>query len=208
MDLDQLKKEIPYRWKIQSFSKNGNKATCVAYIDARDVMNLLDEVVGPENWKDEYYQVKDTMFCKLSIKVCDEWVTKSDGGAESDNTFIAGEAKIKGEPSDAFKRAAVKWGIGRFLYAMDIKWIDVQNKKPVDKNGNIIWDLTDYFRKQQPQKQTAKQLLWVKMKNAGLTENANFDDISEMIRNKSGLVVHSKEELTEDKAKMIIDNWT
>ena len=46
MNLKDLKKQIPYQWRVQSFSKNKAQAQCVAYIDARDVMNLLDEVVG------------------------------------------------------------------------------------------------------------------------------------------------------------------
>lgn len=49
---EKLKKEIPYQWKIQSVPRdwkdNQNstkKGTCVAYIDARDVMDVLDEQV-------------------------------------------------------------------------------------------------------------------------------------------------------------------
>ena len=44
MDLEKLKQEIPFKWKIQSFNKDKTKASNVAYIDARDVMNVLDEV--------------------------------------------------------------------------------------------------------------------------------------------------------------------
>ena len=38
------------------------------------------------------------------------WVTKSDGA--EDSTIEA----VKGAYSDSFKRAAVKWGIARYLY--------------------------------------------------------------------------------------------
>ncbi len=153
MNLEHLKKEIPYRWKIQSFSKDKTKASCVAYINARDVMALLDEVCSPQNWQDEYYKVKDTMFCKIGIKTGEIWAWKSDGGAESDSNFISHDAKIKGEPSDAFKRAAVKWGIGRFLYFKKIKWIKVnQHKKPIDDQDKIIYDLTNHFEGNSAQK--------------------------------------------------------
>lgn len=147
MNLQNLKKEIPFQWRIQSCSKTSAKAQCVAYIDARDAMRLLDEVCGPENWQDEYYQVKDTMFCKIGIKVGDQWVWKSDGGDVTDV-----EAK-KGESSDSFKRACVKWGVGRFLYDMEIRWVDTNgpktdsNKYPyaIDENGKRIYDLTAHF---------------------------------------------------------------
>lgn len=148
MNLKDLKKEIPYQWRVQSFSKNKPQAQCVAYIDARDVANLLDEVCGQENWSDEYYQVKNTMLCKIGIKIGDQWVFKSDGGSETD---IESE---KGELSDSFKRAAVKWGVGRFLYNLKIKYVEANSIKsdgiwpyPIDENKKRIWDLTDYLNR-------------------------------------------------------------
>lgn len=149
MDLKQLKKEIPYQWKVQSFiwkAETATKATCVAYIDARDVMDLLDEVVGPENWEDEYETVRSLLICKLSIKVWDDRVTKCDTWTESD-----AEAE-KWQVSDAFKRAAVKWWIGRFLYDLETKFIDIKDKKPVDENWKRIYDLTKHFNSVAPKK--------------------------------------------------------
>lgn len=144
--LKDLQKEIPYKWRVQSFSKNKPLAQCVAYIDSRDVQDLLDATVWPENWQDKYYQVKDTMLCSIGIKIDWEWVWKTDGGTETD---IEGE---KWELSDSFKRAAVKWGIGRFLYAMKIQFVDSNEAKTqsnypyvIDKQRNRIYDLTTYI---------------------------------------------------------------
>lgn len=139
---EKLKYKIPYKWKIQSFTKNGDKAQCVAYIDARDVMDLLDKAIGGENWCDEYRFEAGQWLCGLSLKVGGQWVTKWDTG-------VAGDFEVeKAAISDAFKRAAVKWGIGRFLYDLDIKWVDIVDKKPVDPNGRRIYDLTSYFKKE------------------------------------------------------------
>lgn len=109
-----LSKIIPYKWRIQS-KKNG-WCTVVAYIDARDAMNLLDSAVGPENWQDHYQQIKHSVYCRLGIKFSDkgDWIWKSDVGVPSK---IEPE---KGEASDAFKRACVKFGLGRFLYDFDM----------------------------------------------------------------------------------------
>lgn len=112
MNLKELKKEIPYKWKVQTAKQWG--CDCVAYIDARDVMDLLDEVVGPENWQDSFREIGGKMYCTLSIKIGDEWIHKEDIGTPSNMDAD------KGEASDAFKRAAVKWGIGRFLYDLGI----------------------------------------------------------------------------------------
>lgn len=122
MDLAKLKKEIPYQWKIQSAPKNGKKWCCVAYIDARDVMDLLDEVCWPENWNSEFYQVKNTMFCRLGIKLVDWWVYKCDAWSPPDESSWD-DAVIKWEPSDSFKRSAVMWWIWRFLYSKEMVWI-------------------------------------------------------------------------------------
>lgn len=37
---------------------------------------------------------------------------------------------VKGGLSDAYKRAAVKWGIGRYLYDMEAAWVDVDPGYP------------------------------------------------------------------------------
>ena len=97
-------KPTQLRWR------QGRAGLQLAYIDARDVANRLDEVVGIENWQDRYEEVAGRMICYLSIRCDGEWITKSDGAGD---TNIEAE---KGGISDALKRAAQKFGIGRYLY--------------------------------------------------------------------------------------------
>ena len=143
---EKLALPMNYKWKIQSFNKAKTKASCVAYIDARDVMDRLDRVVGIASWRDSYRRdSKDRLICKLELKFGEQWVGKEDVGIESDSE---GE---KGEFSDAFKRAAVKWGIGRFLYDMDIKWLDMKvtpQGKEYYYNGKRVYEykLTEAFK--------------------------------------------------------------
>lgn len=151
MALKDLKKEIPYKWKVQAVSKAKPVATCVPYVDARDVERLLDDVCGQQGWQNEYYQVKNTLYCKIGIKCDDGWIWKSNAGAES------AYDKEKGEASDAFKRAGVKWGIGRFLYGTKPRFCPTnaastgKNRPyPVNEHGKRIWDLTEYFKKNSP----------------------------------------------------------
>lgn len=121
MNLNDLKTPLPkIHWRAQMVSKkdeNNPKAMALAYMDARDVMDRLDAVCGPENWQDSYVEsAKGRVICTISILIGDQWVSKSDGAGD---TAVEGE---KGGISDAFKRAAVKWGIGRYLYAMKTPW--------------------------------------------------------------------------------------
>jgi hypothetical protein len=148
MDFKALNKRIPFQWRVQAFyPKNSpTNCQCVAYIDARDVMALLDDVVGPGNWMSDYKEIKGRMYGGVGIKCGEvpEWVWKWDCGTESETE---GE---KGEASDAFKRAAVKWGIGRFLYDMGLQKVGARSENggkpfPVDPQGNRIWDLTKYI---------------------------------------------------------------
>lgn len=149
MNLEELKKPIPYKWKIQTVSKIKPTAQCVAYIDARDVMDVLDKVCGAGNWQDTYQFVGDKLIAGIAINVSEKpektrWITKFDTGTAGD---IEGEKSIF---SDAFKRAAVKWGVGRFLYDLEFKWVTTdkpgQGAVPVDEKGQRIWDLTKHFR--------------------------------------------------------------
>lgn len=132
MKLQDLRKEIPYKWRT------GPGNTQLAYIDARDVMDLLDEVVGPENWQDSYELVGDKIIAGVGIFVNDKWVWKYDTGTESN---IEEE---KGMFSDAFKRAAVKWGVGRFLYDLKPKkeqWTSLSYTHAREKAKEEIDDL-------------------------------------------------------------------
>ncbi len=132
MKLEDLKREMPFKWRVQSANKWG--ASCVAYIDARDVQDLLDEVCGVEKWQCKFEEHKGNLFCSIGINVqgganvgIGTWIWKSDCGVESQ------VEKQKGEASDAFKRAAVMWGVGRFLYSKKIIKLPVQ-----EKNGKYL----------------------------------------------------------------------
>ncbi len=87
-------------------------ASFLLYKDARCDMNMLDETVGPFGWQRKHELINGKEFCTLSIKDPNtgEWISKQDCGTESNTE------KEKGETSDALKRAAFNWGIGRELY--------------------------------------------------------------------------------------------
>lgn len=134
MNLKDLAAEFPreaIHWRAQTLTRNGDKALALAYLDARDVMDRLDEVCGPENWQSRYVETaKGRVLCEIGIKIGDEWVWKSDGAGD---TAVEGE---KGGISDALKRAAVQWGIGRYLYRLEAVWAPCET---YEKNGKQYW---------------------------------------------------------------------
>lgn len=86
------------------------------YVDARIVQERLDAVLGADGWYDNYeaFFEKKMISCKLSCRLGEEWVTKCDVGAESEQPDEGD--RHKASFSDALKRAAVKFGVGRYLY--------------------------------------------------------------------------------------------
>ena len=113
------------------------------YKDARVDMRLLDEFVGPMNWKREHELINGNLFCTVSIRdnSTGEWVSKQDVGVESYTE------KEKGQASDAFKRACFNWGIGRELYTCPFVWITISKDEwKVGANGKK-YPKTQFFVK-------------------------------------------------------------
>ncbi|MBP5359531.1 MAG: hypothetical protein J6W60_13965 [Treponema sp.] len=145
-DLAKLKEPFPFddlEFRLQSCGEKDGKfwGLVLAYVTNRAIQNRLDEVVGPENWKNEFIKGPDGgILCGLSIKIDGEWVTKYDG---AENTNI--EA-VKGGLSGAMKRAAsTGWGIGRYLYNLKESWAVIA---PDGKKGKYTGQTKDkkYFK--------------------------------------------------------------
>jgi hypothetical protein len=125
MDSDgtMLRSDIPLehiRWKISASTKDKTKSLYVPYADARAVAEALDRARGWSGWSDEYrieeHDAKVWVICTITVWTPERAVSKTDMAEATD--FEA----VKGGASDAFKRAAVKFGIGRNLYALPSVW--------------------------------------------------------------------------------------
>ena len=113
-------------WKAQAVKNN--RALAVCFIDARDVMDRLDDVFGVDGWQDSYDVLPEgSAVCRLAVRIGSEWVTKTDVGSPSEQPD-SGD-RMKAAYSDALKRAAVKFGIGRYLYSLPAIWTDYDSVK-------------------------------------------------------------------------------
>ena len=114
-------------WRVGPTNKEKTKGIALAYIDARDVMERLDAVMGAD-WQCEYTPVPHGHCCRVGLLIEGHWRWRSNGAvnlSDSDKAD-AKEMAEKGSYSDAFKRAAVLWGIGRYLYDLDSPWVDIR----------------------------------------------------------------------------------
>lgn len=109
-------------WRVGSTTGDKSKGMALAYVDARDVQARLDEVMGAD-WQCEYVPMPNgTCCCRIGLKIEGEWRWRSNGAGATD---VEGE---KGQYSDAFKRAAVLWGVGSYLYKTPSPWVQLEHK--------------------------------------------------------------------------------
>lgn len=119
-------------------TQDGKKGKVGTYADVRTYMDRLDEVMGLGGWSTAYRCVDPadkTVECILSLRVDGEWVARADVGYPNDarDTDNASKEAWKAAYSDALKRAAVQWGVGRFLYTIELE----QDWLPIEKVGSI-----------------------------------------------------------------------
>lgn len=124
--LEELARPFPsaaIKWKPQRTTQDKQRAEAVAFIDARDVSKRLDETVGGD-WSVEYEPILGgpqnsvSLICKLTV--CGTMRSGigsfEQGGGSSADPWKSAE-------SDALKRAAVHFGIARYLYDLGTSWM-------------------------------------------------------------------------------------
>jgi hypothetical protein len=109
-------------WRVGSTTGDKSKGMALAYLDARAVMDRLDAVCTPGGWQDRYSHVGEKTCCEIGILSENGWIWKADGAGDTDFEGA------KGAFSDAFKRAAVRWGIGRYLYDIKAPWVEIEQR--------------------------------------------------------------------------------
>jgi hypothetical protein len=91
------------------------------FIDARAVQSRLDETVGPGNWEFDFEVIcQDLNGVAIKGRLTVLGVTKCEAGEHwkaSDRDKIE---VFKAAVSDALKRCAVQFGIGRYLYELEV----------------------------------------------------------------------------------------
>jgi hypothetical protein len=157
MDFAKLQEPFDFfdiEWRVQQSGSGarGIWARVIPYVKNRAIMARLDAVCGPDGWRNEYAAGPvGGLLCGLSIKCGSEWVTKWDGAANTevkDGGKLDDDTNIKGGFSASMKRAAVQWGIGRYLYLLEAGYAQIvkadgryySKLKIGDKYESIYWN--------------------------------------------------------------------
>lgn len=202
-ELKNLKKTIPFKWRVQSTVKTDKpEVKMIAYVDARDVAEHLDNIVGAENWCDQYQEIKGRVYCSVGIKCGNEWVFKSDVGTESYTE------KEKGESSDAFKRAAVKWGVNRDAYRVGMVTLPAKqygkNYFPVHDGkfikGKSLYDLCNSLAKVEELENYDIDITEIDILDLIELFELKKEELTEKVRSRISEIIDTKEENAYSKA--------
>ncbi len=117
-------------WKVQTVTRNNQgdlNALIVPYVQARAIQSRLDKVCGLL-WQTKYRELsifeKPAIECTISIFHNNVWISRCDAAEATQYE------SVKGGYSDALKRAAVQFGIGRFLYSLPQHWVSITSNRP------------------------------------------------------------------------------
>ena len=142
------------KFRPGAVARDGKTALALPYVDARLVQERLDQVVGVLGWKTSF-KVLDggCVVCTLSLRVGGEWISKEDVGSPSEQPD-AGD-RTKSAFSDALKRAAVAFGIARYLYQLPPIWAAYDGQRKRFTETPRLPGTADVARGPAPQKSPA-----------------------------------------------------
>jgi hypothetical protein len=116
--------------KVQSLNKERTRAMLVLYLQHTDVQDRLDQVDPTwtlEALREERVGDRVYVYLKMTVK-----------GIARENVGDGGDPKAA--YSDALKRCAMLFGVGRYLYGMNTVWADYNEQRDRFKN----WTIEDY----------------------------------------------------------------
>jgi hypothetical protein len=130
--------EIEWRVGQAGTGARGPWIKVLAYLTSRAVMDRLDEVFGPGGWSHSLREVHvgnvSGMICRL----------EAGGVAHEDVADCSDIEALKGAASGALKRAAVHFGVGRYLYFLSEGWANIHERgrfsHKLKEGGFLKWD--------------------------------------------------------------------
>lgn len=115
-------------WRVQSQTKDGQKILVIPYLTNRTVMQRFDDQFGWAGWQNEIKEIDGGFLCTITV------VLQGDENAEprivrkTDGASRTAVEPVKGGISDAMKRCAVQFGLGRSLYDFPKVYIETTDK--------------------------------------------------------------------------------
>lgn len=125
-------------WKPAAFNEGRTRALLLTHVDARAVQDRLDAIC-PDDWSFEMEVVQGAPTPTIKGRLTVLGVTREDMGEAPEGSSAA----YKAAGSDALKRCAVQFGIGRYLYDLPRHWVDWDDARRAPKQ---MPDLPEWAR--------------------------------------------------------------
>lgn len=114
-------------WRVGATNKEKTSAIALPYLSPKTVTRRLDRVLGASCWSFEARQVEGGFIGRLTaVFPSGKTAVRENFGANSDSESTGGGVSkgnaIKSGASDALKRSAVLFGIGRYLDDVPTLW--------------------------------------------------------------------------------------
>ncbi len=192
------------KWRTGSTNKRnwkeGDKrwGMALAYIDARIVRDRLNDVCGAF-WQSRHIGISASIVgCEVGIMIAGDWLWRSDGAGGTD---VETE---KGAMSDAFKRAAVMWGVGRYLYNVPSKWVELDEKWQIPRAAldGLYGLLEDGAAITAGEEQEPEPSAHAARQNGGDAKFAAHVDAMRACKNVKALATYWKTTVTPDRKTM------
>lgn len=118
------------QWRVQGKKNKQDKALAVPYVEARTVMDRLDESVA-KGLATRWYNITALHYSAKMVDCQTTLVIEVDPGlyngvAQFQYSDVGSGTEAKGASSDALKRAAVGLGIARYIYKFPKQWVLVE----------------------------------------------------------------------------------
>lgn len=117
-------------WRAQAVTKDKKRALMVAFVNARAVMDRLDAVC-PNDWSFEIEVIAGAPTPTVKGRLTVLGTMREDIGEAGEGEA----ATLKAAVSDALKRCAVHFGVGRYLYDLPLQWVDWDDLKRTPLRG-------------------------------------------------------------------------
>lgn len=173
-------------WTIIATNKDNTDALVSPYIGRHHIMARFDDVLGPMNWQTGVVGQIGYLIKGIGIRTekSQEWVWRWEPGV-----YIAATDKnrkrieVLGSATVGLRRAAIEWGVGRYLKFITAKWVpyDSYAKKireaPHIENINHWWAL--------PYDHPVAVEEWANKNGNPIEELGKDDDVIEVEENES-----------------------
>jgi hypothetical protein len=152
-DIQLLQSPLPlddHEARASGKSKKGDKQQWLIYVTQEGIIPRLNEI--DPNWS---LEVKETAkwdrYVRVTSKLTIKGVSRDASGGNSPNgsSSPVDENTEKGGETDAFKRAAMRFGVGLYLRSVPAIWVPYSDDaKPWDLEVTAMAEFTKWYNRQ------------------------------------------------------------